>query len=111
MRSAAATGPSSHDAIPSFLIFGRKVFALYRWQSHGFSSDLICLGCTRLKTAIQGPRFVVEYSEWVPGDFSTPLVNRASHWVFSWQSHASTPHNFHATANELQSSKHGIGQR
>src|SRR5262245_43945930 len=37
IRSAAPTGASSHDAIPSFLVLRRKVFALYRWQSHDFS--------------------------------------------------------------------------
>jgi hypothetical protein len=55
------------------LIFRRKIVALYRWQSHGFSLDLISVGCIRLKTAIQGPHFVVEYSEWMEDDFSTPL--------------------------------------
>jgi hypothetical protein len=42
------------------LIFRRKIVALYRWQSHGFSLDLISVGCIRPKMAIQGPRFVVE---------------------------------------------------
>src|SRR5262245_52739750 len=79
IRPATPTGAASHDAVPSLLIFRRKVVAFYRWQSHGLSLNQICVGCIRLKTAIQGPCFVVEYSEWMK-TISRRRCDRARLW-------------------------------
>ena len=58
--AASSAGTARRNAVPTLLIFRGKILALYRWQSHGFSLDLISVGCIRPKMAIQGPRFVVE---------------------------------------------------
>ena len=61
IRAAApSTGTARRNAVPTLLIFRRKILAFYRWQSHGFVLPMIGVGCIPPKMAIQGPRFVVE---------------------------------------------------
>jgi hypothetical protein len=60
--AASSTGAARRNAVPTLLIFRGKILAFYRWQSHGFLLHMIGVGCIPPKSAIQGPRFVVELS-------------------------------------------------